>query len=250
MTRTLAAGRKTVEFGNSAVSRYIQLTTLFRRRIESGQWPVNQQIPTIEDLASECGVARATIRQALGVLEEERLIERYRAKGTFVIRKPQQDLWCEVSTDWSGLLTATPGATIELLTSGTRTAPAHLTHPAGELAPSYRYLRRRHWRRDEPFLVAETYIDDRLSDRIPAEDFEKKSVLRMIHDVPDLDIVDARQTLTISTADMETAALLNVAINAPVAVIRRWAIDRDGTLVYLGDGIYRGDVVRVDFKLK
>ncbi|MEY4242328.1 MAG: hypothetical protein RJA14_2024, partial [Pseudomonadota bacterium] len=28
--------------GRSAVSRYIQLATLFRRRIESGQWPVGQ----------------------------------------------------------------------------------------------------------------------------------------------------------------------------------------------------------------
>lgn len=248
MTRPLATRKKTMEFGHSAVSRYIQLTTLFRRRIESGQWPVNQQIPTIEELAEECGVARATIRQALGVLEDERLIERYRAKGTFVIRKPQEDLWCEVSTDWSGLLTATPGATIEMLSNEKRQGPPHLAHPAGELAPSYRYLRRRHWRRNEPFLVAESYIDERL--RIPQKDFETKSVLRMIHDVPGLEIVDARQTLTISTADMETAALLKLSINAPVAVIRRWAVDRAGTLVYIGEGIYRGDVVRVDFKLK
>jgi GntR family transcriptional regulator len=248
--RTLAKRKKTVEFARSAVSRYIQLTTLFRRRIENDQWPVNQQIPTIEDLAEEFGVARATIRQALGVLEDERLIERYRAKGTFVLRKPHEDLWCEVSTDWSGLLTATPGATIELLSNDTRPAPPHLAHPAGELAPSYRHLQRRHWRRNEPFLVAETFIDQRLSERIPEGDFEKKPALSMIHDIAGLEIVDARQTLTISTADMETASLLKIPINAPVAVIRRWAVDGDGTLVYLGDGIYRGDVVRVDFKLK
>ncbi|HTI67715.1 MAG TPA: GntR family transcriptional regulator, partial [Caulobacteraceae bacterium] len=55
----------------SAVSRYIQLATLFRRRIESGQWPVGGQIPTVDDLAADCGVARATIRQALGTLEAE-----------------------------------------------------------------------------------------------------------------------------------------------------------------------------------
>jgi GntR family transcriptional regulator len=250
MTRPLVRRKKPVDFSRSAVSRYIQLTTLFRRRIENGQWPVNQQIPTVEELAAECGVAPATIRQALGVLEDERLIERYRAKGTFVIRKPREGLWCEVSTDWSGLLTATPGATIELLSNETRPAPPHLAHPAGELAPSYRYLRRRHWRRDAPFLIADVFIDDRLSDRISAVDFETKSAMRLIHDVPGLEIVDARQTLTISSADMETAALLKIPINAPVAVISRSAVDRDGSLVYLGEGIYRGDVVRVDFKLK
>jgi predicted transcriptional regulator len=76
--KSLARQKQTLDFGRSAVSRYIQLTTLFRRRIESGQWPVDQQIPTVEALALECGVARATIRQALGVLEDEKLIERYR----------------------------------------------------------------------------------------------------------------------------------------------------------------------------
>ena len=73
-----------VDLSRSAVARYIQLASLFRRRIQSGQWSVGAQIPTVEDLAAECGVARATIRQALGQLETEDLIERYRAKGTFV----------------------------------------------------------------------------------------------------------------------------------------------------------------------
>jgi GntR family transcriptional regulator len=69
---------------------------------------VGQQIPTIEELAAECGVARATIRQALDILEDEQLIARFRAKGTFVNARPQAQIWCEVATDWSGLLIRTP----------------------------------------------------------------------------------------------------------------------------------------------
>ncbi len=61
-------------------------------------------MPTVDDLADECGVARATIRKALDMLEGEGLIDRYRAKGTFVRQRPRQQLWCEVATDWSGLL--------------------------------------------------------------------------------------------------------------------------------------------------
>ena len=63
----------------SSVALYIQLATLFRRRIESGQWPVDRQIPTLEELMAECGVARATVRQAISVLEEEGLVSRFRA---------------------------------------------------------------------------------------------------------------------------------------------------------------------------
>lgn len=250
MRKALARRKKPVDFSHSAVSRYIQLATLFRRRIESGDWPVDQQIPIIEDLAKECGVARATIRQALDVLEDEKLIERYRAKGTFVIRRPREELWCEVGTDWSGLLTATPGATIELLSDIAETTPHHIEHAVGEPAPSYRHLKRRHWRNGSAFLLADTYLDERLVERMSRQDIKNKSIMRLLNELSGLKIVDARQTLTIRTADMETAALLNISINAPIATIYRSVVDKSGCLVYIGEGIYRGDVVRVDFKLK
>ena len=84
--------RSVVDFSRSAVSRYIQLASLFRRRIQAGQWQVGQQIPTVDELAAECGVARATIRQALDILEAEGLVERYRAKGTFVRPRSQEQI--------------------------------------------------------------------------------------------------------------------------------------------------------------
>jgi GntR family transcriptional regulator len=96
--------RSQVDFSRTGIARYIQLASLFRLRIESGLWVSGQQIPTVDDLSAECGVARATIRQALGILEDEHLIERHRAKGTFVLERPRDQIWCEVATDWSGLL--------------------------------------------------------------------------------------------------------------------------------------------------
>ena len=76
----------------------------------------------MDDLAAECGVARATIRKALDMLEAEALIDRYRAKGTFVRQRPRQQLWCEVATDWSGLLASRDDAVIEVLSD--RAAPS------------------------------------------------------------------------------------------------------------------------------
>ena len=71
---------------------YVQLVTLFHRRIESGEWPVGQQVPTLDDLTAEFGVARATIRYAIGFLEREGLIGRYRGRGTFVLKKPDIEI--------------------------------------------------------------------------------------------------------------------------------------------------------------
>jgi len=234
----------------SAVSRYIQLATLFRRRIESGQWPVGGQIPTVDDLAADCGVARATIRQALGTLEAEGFVERFRAKGTFVRRRPQDQLWCEVETDWSGLLSAREGATIEILSEELGVTPPYRPHAIGELSGSYRHLRRRHWQNGTPFLLADVYLDEKLSKKMSPEAFTTKTALRLAASLPGVTIIDARQTMTVSTADIETADLLKIQLNAPVVHVNRSAVDQRGVLVLVANGIYRGDVVRVDVKLR
>jgi GntR family transcriptional regulator len=142
------------------------------------------------------------------------------------------------------------GAVIELLANERGRQPPHIPHAIGELAPSYRRLRRRHTRRGSPFLLADLYIDERLSSRIAKKDLESKTALRLVADIAGLKIKDARQTLTIGTADIDTAEHLHIPLNAPVACVYRSVVDRAGCLVFVGEGIYRGDQVRIDMKLK
>lgn len=234
----------------SAVPRYLQLATLFRRRIETGLWKVGQQIPTVDELVAECGVARATVRQALGVLEKSDLIERFRAKGTFVTRQPNEQLWCEVETNFAGLLRSRPGAVIELLSAVPDQQPLSFPHEIGVAAPAYRHFRRRHWRNNQPFLISNVYVDERLWPLISDESLSTKTTLNLVADLPGVTIVEARQSLTIGAADMETANQLELSLNAPVAHVHRSAVDRDGYLIVTTEGIYRGDVVRLDIKLR
>lgn len=250
MARTAAQSSHSVDFSRSAVARYLQLATLFRHRITRGEWAIGRQIPTVDELAAQCGVARATVRHALGVLEKEQLIERYRAKGTFVRQRPQENLWCDVEADWTGLLRAREGATIEVLSPPTTATPRDFPHPVGTRADSYIHLRRRHWRDGIPFLLADIYYEEGIFRRVPRKFWKTKSALRVVVDLPKLKIVDARQTLTIGAADMETAELLDTPLNAPVALVQRSAVDSDGRIIFVGEGIYRGDVVRFDVKLK
>jgi GntR family transcriptional regulator len=245
-----ARRKPSVDLDRSAVSRYLQLASLFRRRIEVGDWPMDQQTPTVDDLAAECGVARATVRKSLDMLEDEGLIERYRAKGTFVRQRPRQQLWCEVATDWSGLLAARDDAVIEVLSDERGIQPPHVPHSIGNLAPSYRRLTRRHARHGAPFLLARLYIDERLSARISKKDLRSKTALKLIADIPGLKIKDARQTLTIGTADVETSARLDMPVNSPIGIVYRSVMDHSGRLVFIGEGLYRGDMIRIDMKLK
>ena len=103
------------DISRSRVARYLQLAELFRNRVNSGEWPVNGRIPNVEDLARECGVARGTIREAIGVLVDEGIIETFRAKGTFVRKSPQASRTHHLETDWRSIIETHEGVEIRVL---------------------------------------------------------------------------------------------------------------------------------------
>lgn len=234
----------------SNVSRYIQLASLFRQRIENGDWDIGKKIPTVKELADQCGVATMTIRQALDILENEGLIERYRAKGTFVRERPKRDLWCEVKTDWSGMLIARQDATIDILSDTPNTTLPRYDGDIGNAASSYRHLRRKHSRDGAAFLLADIYVDERIRKDIPDENYSKVTAMRLVSDLPGQTIADARQIVTIGAADLETSTELNISIGDPVAKVQRVAVNQHGDIILLANGVYRGDMMRIDVKLR
>ena len=68
----------------TGISRYGALAAELRQRIVEGHWPPGSALPAEQRLAAERGVALGTLRQALGVLAEEGLVERRHGRGTFV----------------------------------------------------------------------------------------------------------------------------------------------------------------------
>jgi GntR family transcriptional regulator len=241
--------RGAADLTRSAVPRYLQLASVFVRRIESGAWKPGRQIPTVENLSDEWGVASATIRQALGKLEADGLIERTRGRGTFVRQRPPEPLWCDIQTDWSGLLQERAGATIEVLASHGKAVLPPEPPDLGTPAASYRHLRRRHWRDGNAFLLADVYVDERLWRKIRARDLVTRTAFNLVASLPGVEVADARQTVTVGSADLETAEHLGVSLNAPVAHVKRLLLDEQGTLILVAYGIYRGDRVRFDLKL-
>lgn len=232
------------------IARYLQLALLFRRRIEVGEWRVGERIPTLEELVAESGVARATVRQALGELEAEGLLARYRAKGTFVTRQPSSPQTSELAIDWSSLSRAHEGDAIELLSARRDDHPPCSLRDGAHFAPGYQHLKRLHRRHGTPYLLGEAWLDTRIWRRLPRRQVETLPMLRALKEARGVDISNAHQTMVIGTADLATARLLDAAVNSPVAIVHRYAYDRTNTLVYYSHGTYRGDQVRLEITLK
>jgi len=63
---------------------YLQLASLLREQIRSGQMPRRSAIPSLTDLAAEHDLAVVTVRKAIKVLIDEGLIVTYPGRGTYV----------------------------------------------------------------------------------------------------------------------------------------------------------------------
>lgn len=80
--RTKASG--VIEKRKGSLPVYMQLARIIRRSIASGKLKPGDRIPTASKLAEEHSVSLMTVRQAVTVLVEERLVKRIHGSGTFV----------------------------------------------------------------------------------------------------------------------------------------------------------------------
>lgn len=73
---------------DDGVAPYRRIAATIRDRINSGQWPPGQRVPSQHDLAVEFDVARATVQSALRLLAASGLIATRQGAGTFVAETP------------------------------------------------------------------------------------------------------------------------------------------------------------------
>lgn len=64
---------------------YAQIAEHYRGEIKDGRLKPGDQLPTVAAIAKEWGVAAMTVQRALTQLREERLVETFHGRGSFVL---------------------------------------------------------------------------------------------------------------------------------------------------------------------
>src|SRR5215217_3142162 len=227
---------------DSHVPKYAQIADIFRQRIARGVWRQGLRLPANEVLAAEFGVSRVTIRQAVDLLTRDGVIEAQQGRGTFITGTPKQDRWLKVETTLSDLAEVYRDTSPEIINISESRTDAPLLPEDGKAAAHYVFMRRVHSRNDRPYCVISIYLDERIFRKYPRR-FRKETVIPILKDMRNPPINSARQRLTIGTADLEAAKLLQIPLNSPVAEVRRVFTTADGTVIYLGEVTYRGDFI-------
>jgi len=75
----------------SSTPYYQQLVEALEHRLTGGQIPQGERLPSENELCKEFGLSRATVRQALQVLESQGLVTRVTNRGVFATQPPATD---------------------------------------------------------------------------------------------------------------------------------------------------------------
>lgn len=236
-------------FAGNPAPRYAQLAELLRQRIARGAPAAGERLPSIEELAAEFDVARVTVRQALELLAREGLVSLQQGRGTFVTAAPAPKGRLRVETTLRDLAEMYRTDRPEILNVVESNVLPDLAPAEGKRAERYFYMRRVHYRAGVPYCVISIYLEERVFRRAP-ERFRSELVIPILVSLPGLRIERARQTLRISSADVQVAKHLNVPINSPVAEIRRIFAGAGGEVIYVGEVTVRGDFVHLEMDLK
>jgi GntR family transcriptional regulator len=231
---------------DGSVPLHHQIQRVLRSKIEAGEWADGDRFPTEMTLVRRFRVSRTTIRQALGTLEQARLIRRHRGSGSFVTLNGAGPTSPPKVTN----LVLGYDAHIQVIGVETVPAPPHVTEFLGL---SRGQTVRRFVRVEEigggPLAVVANHVPVGLARRIRLRDLRRLSMLELLRDRLHIPIGMIRHSIEARMPDDEVASLLRISLTDPVLVLRLFVSDRAGRPLEVADTFYRADRYRYEIDM-
>jgi GntR family transcriptional regulator len=244
-----AAQTRPVRTRGGEAPLYGQIHDLLRGRLEAGRWRVGDMLPPIPELAVEFSASIVTIRQALALLEADGVVRRQRGIGTTVVRDLTRSRWVSLPVTLKQLVETIDSVKPRVLNVRHGASLPEVPIQADErAAPAYVRMRRVHMRDDKPYCLIDLALDERIYRKRPQK-YEKYPVLSIMSEAGILEGVQARQQLTIRSAEIDETHHLLIEPGAAVADVRRSIVDRHGVVIYAAVVLYPSRVVKLDMNL-
>ncbi|WP_280269229.1 GntR family transcriptional regulator [Nocardia wallacei] len=239
----------TAPHGIRRADRARQVADVLRQQIHTGTF--EGALPGESDLAAEFTVSRNTVRDALGLLKDEGLIERAPKVGTHVAQRK-----------YDHGLDALRGLKETLREHGevrNEVRAAHRITPPPAVARRLRlepgepavYLERLRYLGDLPLSLDLTYLAPDIGDEVISRDLETNDIFALIEQLGGRPLGSADLALEAVTADAHSAATLQIPEGGALLLLERLTRLEDGRPVDLeyirlrGDRItMRGSLVR------
>ena len=196
-----------------------QIAQWMRKNILSNRWSQDLKLPSEDDLASSFKVSRGTIRKAIEILIDERLLMRIHGKGTFVDNHlvfEQQPAGRIAGFSRDLISRGIPFSTDVLLSK--IIVPDTEVSDLLSLKPKQKIFHMKRLRivRNNPVIFVENHIVHDFCEGIASIDFKTKQLYATLEDEFKLKLDWARRTYIAKIADKNIAQLLKIKFGAPV----------------------------------
>ncbi|MFH5885957.1 GntR family transcriptional regulator [Halalkalibaculum sp. DA3122] len=224
----------------SSVPLYKQIEDYLRDLIESGEYDSGKFLPKEEELASQFGVSRNTVRQGIMQLVREGLLERRAGKGTYV---SDQNITTYLS-EWHSF-------TEEMLRKGVELhnylIQSHFEAANREVAEALQIdegkqvLKLERLRGDEnhPFVYFVSWFHPRI--KLTGEEDFTRPLYSILEDDYSVYPVYSNEELSAISADKKIAKYLRVDENLPILYRQRLVLDSGNRPIEYNVGYYRSD---------
>lgn len=203
-------------------ARHEQVSNWLIAHIQNGEWQPNQKLPSENELCTQFGVSRITVRHALQALENDGLIYRRQGMGSFVCSPaPAQPLLR--LTDFSAEMTAVGlRASSQVLFFGKDFAtPAVATCLQVETHTPLIRLDRLRLGNEEPVAIDETWLPLMYGQFLDEKTLAEKTLFEILEGSYQIRMERGRYLIEAVAATEMQAQHLNVALHSPLLKIRR-----------------------------
>ncbi|WP_203246277.1 GntR family transcriptional regulator [Sporosarcina beigongshangi] len=221
---------------------YVQVIERLKNDIELGIFKENARFPSEFELARTLGVSRATLREALRVLEEEKVIVRKHGVGTFVNPKPLFSSGIEHLSSVSSMIRAAgmePG-TIFLDVTETDSCEDNMEKFNCSVGDPLVTIKRVRTADQEPVVYC---IDQVLSKNIPlrTDELLNESIFDAIEKSGTIRIAQAVAHIEPVGYDDEVSSILRCGVDVPLLVLLQHHYSEEGEMVLYSKNYFRAD---------
>ena len=187
------------------------------QQIMAGVLAQGKRIPTEEQLCETFAVSRITVRQALKMLEDKSLIERFPGRGSFVRAAKQQKVIIQ-NNDYAGSISrSVSNIKRKLLRYEEISAPRNILEKLRiSNDENCVFAERLDMQGSTPIAFDRAYIPVTYAGRVSSKIFAEVDFLNIWLAQEDLEFSHATEVIEAMAAGMEISKLLDMTLRAPV----------------------------------
>jgi len=230
----------------SRIPLHSQIENLMRENLSNSIWEPGGAIPSENELSSNYGVSRMTVRNVITKLVQEDLLERIPGKGTYVrerkifakslsyggVREQLEEMGYEVTTKLVFIKKKTVNEKINLIFNS---SPNTIFYE----------IQRLRFVKGVPLSIHTSYVPLAFCVGLEKEDLENEQLCIVLNKTFNLKQGKMNETLESVAATKKEAEILQVKTGHPLLLLEDIIMKEDGTPYEYAKVVFRGDKYKI-----